>query len=207
MKFKKFSSAEILKKKPGVLEMRLRNRNPIYAIFDNIRSLYNIGAMFRTSDAALVDKVFLTGITGKPPRREIDKSALGATDVVPWEYCPDSLSVIKMLKSIDRARFGPVTPLCGDSLPHCAFAPPCGARGVSIVALELTRKSLPYFKMEYSYPACLVVGNEVDGVSQEVLDKCDFAIQIPMLGRANSLNVSTAYGIAIFEMLKQYKYA
>ena len=80
-----------MKKNPTIAQIRAKKRTPIYAVFDNIRSLYNVGAMFRTSDAALVEKVFLTGISGTPPHKEIDKTALGATEVVPWEYRKDTV--------------------------------------------------------------------------------------------------------------------
>lgn len=175
MSIEKIPHEEIQKRKPSVPEVRLKKRLPVYAIFENVRSLYNVGAMFRTSDAALVSKVFLAGITPRPPHAGIDKSALGAADVVPWEYCRDCRAVIEKLKS----------------------------KGVNVVALELTRQSVPYFKMKYDFPVCLVVGSEVDGIDQKTLDLCDCAIDIPMLGCANSLNVSTAYGIALFEILRQ----
>lgn len=179
MKLEKISNEEIQKKKPTIAELRKQKRTPLYIIFENVRSMHNIGAMFRTSDGALVEKIFLTGITPCPPKKEIDKSALGATDVVPWEYCADVSVPIENLKS----------------------------KGVSIIALELARQSVPYFKFQYKFPMCLVVGNEVDGISQNLLNMCDAAIDIPMLGRANSLNVATAYGIAVYEILRQYKNA
>lgn len=176
MPIEKISHSEIKKSKPSAGEVRLRKRTPIYVVLDGIRSMYNVGAMFRTSDAALVQKVFLTGITPKPPHKGIDKSALGAADVVPWQYVKSAVDVIKELKS----------------------------QGVPIVALELANQSVPYFKMKYAFPVCLVVGNEADGISDEVLNLCDFAVDIPMLGLANSLNVATAYGIALFEILRQH---
>ena len=159
----------ILKRKFISREIRLKKRTPVYVLFGNIRSLYNVGAMFRTSDAALVTKIFLTGQTGKPPRKEIDKSALGATDVVPWEYYKDAVKIIRKLKK----------------------------QKINIVALEQTSKSISYCNTEYHFPICLVVGNEISGISQEILNLCDSAIDIPMLGRAKSLNVATAYGIAL----------
>lgn len=167
----------ILKRKPTLREIRLKKRTPIYVLFDNIRSLYNVGAMFRTSDAALVSRIFLTGQTGKPPRKEIDKSALGATDVVPWEYYKDGVKIIRKLKK----------------------------QKIYIVALELTSTSISYCNTKYRFPLCLVVGNEINGVSPKILSLCDSVIDIPMLGRAKSLNVATAYGIALFEILKQYR--
>lgn len=173
----KIPADETQRTKPSAREVRLRKRAPIYAVLENIRSLFNVGAMFRTSDAALVSKVFLTGITASPPHAEIDKSALGATDVVPWEYCRDCQKPIKELK----------------------------AAGIFIVALELTRQSVCYTDFKYSFPVCLIVGNEIEGVSQETLNLCDAAIDISMFGRATSLNVATAYGISLFEILRQYK--
>jgi tRNA G18 (ribose-2'-O)-methylase SpoU len=177
MSIKKITQLEITRSKPTIAELALRKRTPIYVIFENVRSRYNVGAMFRTSDAALVRKIFLVGATPRPPHKLIDKSALGATDVVAWEHVSSCNEVIAELKS----------------------------QGVFVVALELTHSSVRYDKMDYNFPVCLVVGNEADGISQEVLDMCDAAIDIPMLGRANSLNVATAYGIALFEILMKYK--
>lgn len=173
--FTKFTPDEISSRKPTARQIRNRRRTPVFALFENIRSMYNVGAMFRTSDAALVSRIFLAGITPQPPHRDMDKSALGATDVVPWEYCPNSLSAARRLKK----------------------------ERIPLIALELTHQSKPYTALSYPFPVCLVVGNEIDGISDELLKFCDFAIDIPMLGRANSLNVATAYGIALFEILRQ----
>lgn len=163
-----------MKVKPTFAQLAMRKRSPIYAIFENVRSRYNVGAMFRTSDAVLVKKVFLTGATPCPPHKLIDKSALGATDVVPWEYASSSHDVIKTLKK----------------------------EGVFVVALEVTNSSKQYNKVKYEFPICLVVGNEARGIGKTTLDLCDAIIDIPMLGRAGSLNVATAYGISVFEILK-----
>ncbi len=116
-------------------------------------------------------------MTGFPPRKEISKTALGACDVVPWEYHKKSTDTIKKLKS----------------------------EGVQIVALELTNESQRYTNIKYESPVCLVLGNEIDGVSDEALELCDAAVDIQMLGRANSLNVATACGIAVYEILRQYE--
>lgn len=173
----KRSTAELLKSKPTAPQVAKFVRTPIYVLLDNVRSRYNVGAIFRSCDAALVSKVFLGGITPRPPHKEIDKAALGATDVVPWQACPDVASTIAELKS----------------------------QGVFILALELTHQSVSYSSMNYSFPICLVVGSEVNGISQDILDLCDAAVDIPMLGRAVSLNVATASGIALFELLRQYQ--
>lgn len=177
MTFRKYTQQEMLAQRPTVGMVKAKERLPFYAVFDNIRSLHNVGAMFRTSDSALVSKIFLTCTTGQPPHPSIDKTALGATDVVPWEHLPDSRSALLRLK----------------------------AQGVALIALEITQESIPYAEFNYSFPTCLIVGNEVTGISDELLDICTAAVQIPMLGRARSLNVATAYGIALFEILRQYR--
>ena len=120
--------------------------------------------------------MFLSGYTARPPRKEIDKTALGATDSVPWEYSNDPVMVVKKLKK----------------------------QGVKIVALEHTSKSISYCDYQYDFPMCLVVGNEVDGVSQEILSLSDAAVEIPMHGIKQSLNVSVAYGIVIYHIVDKY---
>ena len=156
--------------------MKSVERFPIYALLDNVRSLYNVGSIFRTSDGVRLKKLFLTGITGYPPRREIDKTALGAVDTVPWEYESDPLPVIKKLKQ----------------------------QGVKIVVLEHTSLSKPFHAVNYEFPACLIVGNDVFGVRDDILDQADLSVEIPMFGSKQSLNVTIAYGIAIYEILFQF---
>lgn len=179
MALTKITPKKIRQTKPSDTEVALRRRTPLYVIFENIRSRYNVGAMFRTSDAALITRLFLTGTTPCPPHKDIDKSALGATEVVAWEYQKTAREVIAELKQ----------------------------QSVLICALERAKAAAPYTAFRYTFPLCLIVGNEVDGVSQEVLDLCDAAVEIPMLGKAHSLNVATAYGIALFEILRQYQAA
>ncbi len=144
----------------------------IFVLLNNIRSLHNVGSIFRTSDGAGVKKLFLCGQTGYPPREEITKTAIGAEEVVPWQYYIDATDAIKKLKK----------------------------KGVQIVALEQTKKSVDYKKFRPKYPVCLVVGHEIDGVEKGILDLCDSAIQIPMHGKKQSLNVSVAFGIAIYSL-------
>lgn len=174
---KKLSHEEILKKKPSADEVLNKKRTPIVVLLDNVRSLHNVGAIFRTSDAILLEKLYLCGITGAPPRNEISKTALGAEELVPWEYHEDAVEVIKGLK----------------------------ANGVRIVAVELAKGSVDYADAEYEYPLCLVFGHEVEGISDEVMELCDAAVEVPMLGRANSLNVSVCYGIIAFDAFKKYQ--
>ncbi len=151
------------------------NREPmIYALVENLRSLYNVGAIFRTADGAGVTKLFLTGITGQPPHREIRKVALGAEESVPWEYIPESVTLVKKLKR----------------------------EKVHIVVLEATEKSIPYDQVDFHFPMCLVVGHEYNGVSEELVKNADSLIKIPMRGKKISLNVAVAFGIAIYEVSK-----
>lgn len=153
----------------------VRPRFPISVIVDNVRSLYNVGSIFRTSDGALVEKLYLTGFTPHPPRKEIDKTALGATKTVPWEYHKDPLDVIAMMKK----------------------------RKTKICVLELTTRSEPYYALQRSdFPLCVVVGNEVTGIAKEIIDQADAAIEIPMFGNKQSLNVAVAFGIVVFDFLR-----
>ncbi len=135
----------------------------------NVRSLWNVGAFFRTADAFAVEKVYLTGYTGHPPRPEIAKTAIGAENWVPWEHAKDPAPVLKALR----------------------------ADGWKIVALELTPTAADITRYEPGDKLCLILGHEVTGVPPELLAFADDAVKIPMLGRKESLNVSVAAGIAL----------
>ena len=145
-----------------------------YVICDNIRSLENIGSIFRTSDALGVSKIFLCGISGKPPHHKISKTALGAEETIPFEYCRQTSRLIDRLKK-DK---------------------------VLIVALEQNKKSVIYSKFKPKFPLALLVGNEVKGVSKTILKKCDKIIELPMSGKKESLNVSVSFGVAGYEINK-----
>jgi tRNA G18 (ribose-2'-O)-methylase SpoU len=148
---------------------------PVYALLDNIRSTYNVGSIFRTSDGAMIEKLILTGYTPHPPKKEILKTALGSTESVAWEYIHDPLEAVMNLKK----------------------------QGFKIAALELTENTRQYYEVSINeFPMCLIVGNEITGVSQSLLDLCDFTLEIPQYGIKQSLNVSVAYGISIFELRK-----
>lgn len=149
----------------------------LYALVENVRSRYNVGAIFRTADGAGVSKIFLSGITGCPPHREIRKVALGADESVPWEYVPDAVPFLKKLKR----------------------------EGVQIVVLEATDASVSYRDANYRFPLCLVVGHEYSGVSRESIALADRLIQIPMRGEKVSLNVSVAFGVAVYEIVKSWE--
>ncbi|RPH35577.1 TrmH family RNA methyltransferase [bacterium] len=153
-------------------------RLPIIGLLDNIRSLYNVGSIFRTSDGALIRHLYLTGYTPKPPRQEIEKTALGATETVPWSHFTNPLDAIQTARQ----------------------------SGARICVLEQTTGSVPYFKITPSdFPVCLVVGNELTGISPEVVAVADMALDIPMFGTKHSLNAAVAYGIAIFELVRVWK--
>lgn len=172
---RKLSHDEISLKRSTLETISSVKKLPVYVILNSIRSNYNVGSIFRTSDGAMIEKLYLCGYTPHPPKKEILKTALGATESVNWEYFKDPLNVIKELKS----------------------------KGIKICALELTENSIPYYELtKNDFPLALVVGNEISGVSQEILDHCDFSIEIPQYGIKQSLNVAVAYGIAVYEMRK-----
>ena len=145
----------------------------LVVIAHNIRSLHKVGAIFRTAEGAGVDKIYLTGYSGYPPRKEISKVALGSEDRVSWEYIKNISVLIKNLKQ----------------------------QNYSILALEQDKKSVDYKKFKPTKEkVVLIIGNEVRGVSQQLRDKADKILEIPMLGDRKSLNVSVAFGITIFEL-------
>lgn len=145
---------------------------PLYLVAVNIRSLFNVGALFRNCDAFGVAKLYLTGYTGTPPRAEISKTALGAERTVAWEHHRQTLRLLKRLKT----------------------------RGVRIVALEQTRRSVPLPRFRPRFPLALVVGNEVTGVSPAVCRMADDVVAIPMYGAKESLNVAVAAGVALYAL-------
>ncbi len=147
----------------------------IYVLAHNIRSLHNVGSIFRTSDGAGVTKIYLTGYTGVPPRKEITKTALGAEEAMPWEHHNDPKKVLKQLKK----------------------------EGFTIVALEKTEQSKNIQKFKPKYPVCMIIGNEIDGVEAGLLELSDHIVHIPMLGMKESLNVSVAFGIGIYHLVKK----
>jgi tRNA G18 (ribose-2'-O)-methylase SpoU len=150
---------------------------PVYVILNSIRSSYNVGSIFRTSDGAMIKKLFLCGYTPHPPKKEILKTALGSTESVEWEFVEDAKEVISKLK----------------------------ADGVKICALEQTTNSRVHYSIDNNeFPIALIVGNEISGVSEELIKMCDFSIEIPQYGIKQSLNVAVAYGISIFELRKVY---
>ncbi len=157
----------------SIQEYKDTEKAPLVIVLDNVRSLNNVGSAFRTSDAFLIDKIYLCGITGTPPNREIQKTALGATDSVAWEHVDSTGDLIRKLK----------------------------ADGFRICSFEHADQSvlLHDFEPENDQMYALVFGNEVFGVDDEVLDQSDDVIEIPQLGTKHSLNISVTMGIAIWD--------
>ncbi len=163
----------------SVDEFKDAEKLPVCIFLDNVRSLHNVGSAFRTADAFRLEKIYLTGITGTPPHREIHKTALGATESVAWDYSESPRKAIQGLKK----------------------------DGYVIVVVEQTTESKPLheFQPESQKKYCLVFGNEVNGVSEEVLDQADLALEIPQTGTKHSLNVAVCLGIVAWEVLKKLK--
>lgn len=152
-------------------------KTPIIVILDDIRSLHNIGSVFRTADAFLIEKIYLCGITAVPPNKEIHKTALGATETVTWEYAKDVLEVIKKLKE----------------------------ENVVVFSIEQTENAIMLndFGVKPNEKYALIFGNEVKGVSQEAINLSDGVIEIPQLGSKHSLNISVSAGIVIWDLFQK----
>ncbi len=153
---------------------------PVVVVLDNVRSAMNVGSVFRTSDAFLIEKIYLVGISATPPNRDIQKSALGATETVEWEY-----------KSTIQE--------CMETL---------GQEDYTILCVEQSDRSVPLgeFVVSPQNKYALIFGNEVDGVSQYAMDHCDYCLEIPQLGMKHSLNISVCAGIVIWELISQLKW-
>ena len=172
---KKLLYEEILKNRKTVEQFKQNIHFPISIMLHNIRSLYNVGTLFRTCDAANINELILTGFTPHPPRLEIEKTALGATNSVIWSYEKNIFDAIQKQKN----------------------------KGEKIIAVELTNNGRQYNSLaKNDCPMCLIFGNELTGIDDDVLECCDDAIEIPMYGVKHSLNVGVCAGIVIFEAIK-----
>ncbi|WP_300568766.1 RNA methyltransferase [Flavobacterium sp.] len=169
---RKLENSELDRK--SIEDFKDAKKTPIIIVLDDIRSLHNIGSVFRTADAFLIEKIYLCGITATPPNKEIHKTALGATDTVTWEHKNDVLEVISELKS----------------------------QNVEVFAIEQVENSifLNDFKVENNKKYALVFGNEVFGVNQDAIKLCNGTIEIPQLGTKHSLNISVSTGIVIWDL-------
>jgi len=154
-------------------EYAAARKHPVILMLHNIRSMWNVGSMFRSADAAGIEKIILSRYTETPPRKEIAKTALGADTSMTWEYSDDPQQALRELKK----------------------------SGVRICGLEIAEGSRPYTEMNaQDFPVCLLVGNEVQGIEDNLLAECDLVLEIPQFGTKHSLNVSVAAGVALFEL-------
>ena len=172
MKSRKLKNSELDRKTPE--DFKASKKTPLIIILDNIRSLNNIGSVFRTADAFLIEKIYLCGITAKPPHKDIHKTALGATDSVDWEYVENTIDLVKKLKS----------------------------ENVEILSIEQAEDSvsLENFETQENTIYAIVFGNEVKGVSQEVVSVSDTVIEIPQFGTKHSLNISVSCGVVVWDL-------
>ena len=173
---RKLENSELVRK--SIETFKNSKKTPLILVLDDIRSSHNIGSVFRTADAFLIEKIFLCGITATPPNKEIHKTALGATETVAWEHHEDVLEVITKLKKDN------VTTLAIEQVESAVF--------------------LQNFKVEKNKKYALVFGNEVYGVSQDAVALCDGCIEIPQLGTKHSLNISVSAGIVVWDLFKQF---
>ncbi len=150
---------------------------PAAVLLDNVRSMYNVGAFFRAADGVGLEKVCLCGITAHPPQRAISKTALGAEEVVAWEHDWDAIKIAEALRR----------------------------RGFEIAAIEASLHSVDLFEWQPRFPVCVAFGNEVEGLRPELLEMANTHVRIPMLGQKTSLNVATAAGIVLYELLRKYR--
>ena len=174
---RKLENSELDRK--SVEAFKESEKTPIILVLDDIRSLHNIGSVFRTADAFLIEKIYLCGITATPPNKEIHKTALGATETVAWEHHENVLEVIETLKK----------------------------ENVMTLAIEQVESAifLQDFEVEKNKKYALVFGNEVYGVSQEAVAICDGCIEIPQLGTKHSLNISVSAGIVVWDLFSKIK--
>jgi 23S rRNA (guanosine2251-2'-O)-methyltransferase len=171
---RKLSMDELNRK--SVNEFKDSEKMPVVIVLDNIRSMHNVGSVFRTADAFLMKAIYLCGYTPQPPHRDIHKTALGATETVEWRYYPGAARAVQELR----------------------------AEGYSIFAIEQVEKSIPLnqFKSHEFGKLAVIFGNEVSGIEEEVLKLCDGYIEIPQFGMKHSLNISVAAGIVLWEMIR-----
>ena len=152
-------------------------RLPVAVLLDNVRSMYNVGAFFRAADGVGLEKLCLCGITAHPPKKAISKTALGAEQTVPWEHSWDAVPVIEDLRR----------------------------RGFEIAAIETSAQAVDLFEWQPTFPVCVVFGHEVDGLRPALLEMADAHVRIPMRGQKNSLNVATAGGVVLYELLRKWR--
>lgn len=174
--FRKLRNSEL--DRLGVDDFKTAAKTPIVVVLDNIRSLNNIGSVFRTADAFRIEKIYLCGITAKPPHKDIQKTALGATESVSWEYVEDTAALIGKLN----------------------------AEGLQTFAIEQTENATLLNEFTpYAKPIAVIFGNEVKGVQQTVIDQCTGVIEIPQIGTKHSLNIAVSAGVVLWDLFQKLK--
>ena len=157
----------------SIADFKQQKKDPVIVLLDNVRSLHNVGSLFRTCDAMAVEKLYLCGITAKPPHREIQKTAIGATESVNWEYIEDAISIINSYKR----------------------------QGYTIISVEQTSNSKALGNYNWKNEKVLLVfGNEIDGVQQKIIDLSDFSLEIPQWGTKHSFNITVSAGIVLWDL-------
>lgn len=152
-------------------------RLPVALLLDNIRSMYNVGSFFRTADGAGVERLYLSGITARPPKPGIEKTALGAETRVAWESVADPAAHVRRLRS----------------------------EGFEIAAIETSEQAIDIFDWRPAFPVCVLFGHEVEGLPQSLIEACDTLVRLPMLGLKHSLNVANAGAVVMYELLRKYR--
>ena len=173
----KRSNDDLKANRPTLEEVRFISKVPISILVEDVRSVHNVGSIFRTADSFGAEKIYLSGITAYPPRDDLHKTALGAEESVDWDYVKNPIALAKQIKS----------------------------QGITLALIEQTRYSKDIFNSDIQFPVCFIVGNEINGVSEELSALCDIHLEIPMNGIKQSLNVSVATGIIGYELLRRYK--
>ncbi|MBC8213371.1 MAG: RNA methyltransferase [Candidatus Marinimicrobia bacterium] len=176
MKTIKRTNDELKAARPTLGELKFIPRVPVSILVENVRSVHNVGSIFRSADGFGAEMVYLSGYTAYPPRDDLHKVALGSEESVPWEHYENPIEIAQKLKN----------------------------NGVQLVALEQTSKSNSIYETKWDFPICFIVGNEVTGVSDELIKLSDFSVEIPMHGVKQSLNVSVATGVVGYEISRAY---
>jgi len=158
----------------SVEEFKESPKTPIIAVLENVRSAYNVGSVFRTADAFLIEAIYITGYTAKPPHKEIKKTALGAEETVEWKHFPSAKEAVETLKQ----------------------------GGYKVFAIEQVENSISLEKFDAAGKIAVIFGNEVSGVEQSTIALCDGTIEIPQLGMKHSLNIATAAGVVLWEIVR-----
>ena len=172
----KRSNDELKADRPTLKEVEFIPRVPISILIENIRSVHNVGSIFRSADGFGAEKIYLTGYTAYPPREDLHKTALGAEDAVPWEYIENPMDAVKKIKK----------------------------KGISLILIEQTKQSQSIYEIEWKFPVCFIVGNEVSGVSEGLSSLSDIQAELPMRGVKQSLNVSVAAGVVGYEFARYH---